>query len=157
MFPGIGALPRPAIESHVVNRGTPVAPCRLRPREKESPAAAFPAAMMLVLTRKASAKRFRRLLLLSIFFVTTAAFAIPPACASEDVKAVCLSLVKAKSDIDRDRVIRTSCVLVEADEVVAEIVGGESVVQSVVSSLPDGDIRPSRHGFTIFCFCCKKG
>jgi hypothetical protein len=153
MFPGIGALPKPATETHVVNRGTPVAPFRLRPREKESPAAAFPAAMMLVSTRKASAaKRFRRLLLLSIFFVTTAAFAIPPACASEDVKAVCLSLVKAKSDIDRDRVIRTSCVLVEADEVVAEIVGGESVVQSVVSSLPDGDIRPSRHGFTVFCF-----
>ena len=27
MFPGIGALPKPATESHVVNRGTPVAPC----------------------------------------------------------------------------------------------------------------------------------
>ena len=27
MFPGIGALPEPATESHVVNRGTPVAPC----------------------------------------------------------------------------------------------------------------------------------
>ncbi len=38
MFPGIGALPKPATESHVVNRGTLVAPCRLRPREKESPA-----------------------------------------------------------------------------------------------------------------------
>ena len=33
MFSGIGALPKPAIESHVVNfydRGIPVAPCRLQ-------------------------------------------------------------------------------------------------------------------------------
>jgi len=30
MFPGIGTLPEPATESHVVNRGTPVAPCRLK-------------------------------------------------------------------------------------------------------------------------------
>jgi len=30
MFPGIGALPEPATGSHVVNRGTPVAPCRLK-------------------------------------------------------------------------------------------------------------------------------
>ena len=28
MFSGIGALPEPATESHVVNRGAPVAPCR---------------------------------------------------------------------------------------------------------------------------------
>jgi hypothetical protein len=30
MFSGIGALPEPATGSHVVNRGTPVAPCRLQ-------------------------------------------------------------------------------------------------------------------------------
>jgi hypothetical protein len=36
MFPGIGALPEPATESHVVNRGTPVAPCRLKGPEKKS-------------------------------------------------------------------------------------------------------------------------
>jgi len=34
MFPGIGALPEPATESHVVNRGTPVAPCRLKAQRK---------------------------------------------------------------------------------------------------------------------------
>ena len=36
MFSGIGALPKPAIESHVVNRGIPVAPCRLKDPEKKS-------------------------------------------------------------------------------------------------------------------------
>ena len=34
MFSGIGALPKPATESHVVNRGTPVAPCRLKAQRK---------------------------------------------------------------------------------------------------------------------------
>ena len=34
MFPGIGALPEPATESHVVNRGTLVAPCRLKAQRK---------------------------------------------------------------------------------------------------------------------------
>jgi len=34
MFSGIGALPKPAIESHVVNRGIPVAPCRLKAQRK---------------------------------------------------------------------------------------------------------------------------
>ena len=34
MFPGIGALPESATESHVVNRGTPVAPCRLKAQRK---------------------------------------------------------------------------------------------------------------------------
>ncbi len=33
-FPGIGALPEPATESHVVNRGTLVAPCRLKAQRK---------------------------------------------------------------------------------------------------------------------------
>jgi hypothetical protein len=36
MFSGIGALPEPATESHVVNRGTPVAPCRLSVKEEMS-------------------------------------------------------------------------------------------------------------------------
>jgi hypothetical protein len=58
------------------------------------------------------------------------------------LKAVCLSSVKADCDIDRDRVIRTSCVLVEADVLVPEVVGG---VQSAISSLPDGDIFPAGH------------
>jgi hypothetical protein len=34
MFPGIGALPEPATGSHVVNKGTPVAPCRLKAQRK---------------------------------------------------------------------------------------------------------------------------
>ena len=34
MFSGIGALPKPATESHVVNRGTPVARCRLKAQRK---------------------------------------------------------------------------------------------------------------------------
>jgi len=34
MFSGVGALPKPATESHVVNRGTPVAPCRLKAQRK---------------------------------------------------------------------------------------------------------------------------
>jgi hypothetical protein len=34
MFPGIGVLPEPATESHVVNRGNPVAPCRLKAQRK---------------------------------------------------------------------------------------------------------------------------
>ena len=34
MFSGIGALPEPATGSHVVNRGTPVAPCRLKAQRK---------------------------------------------------------------------------------------------------------------------------
>ena len=34
MFPGIGALPEPATESHVVNRETLVAPCRLKTQRK---------------------------------------------------------------------------------------------------------------------------
>jgi hypothetical protein len=34
MFSGIGALPKPATESHVVNRGTPVAPCRPKAQRK---------------------------------------------------------------------------------------------------------------------------
>ena len=34
MFSGIGALPKPAVESHIVNRGTPVAPCRLKAQRK---------------------------------------------------------------------------------------------------------------------------
>ncbi len=36
MFPGIGALPEPATESHVVNRGNPVAPCRLKAQRKRA-------------------------------------------------------------------------------------------------------------------------
>ena len=36
MFPGIGALPEHATESHVVNRGTLLAPCRLKGPEKKS-------------------------------------------------------------------------------------------------------------------------
>ena len=36
MFPGIGALPEPATESHVVNRGTPVAPCRLKTQRERA-------------------------------------------------------------------------------------------------------------------------
>ena len=107
-----------------------------------SSAAASPAAMMRVSTRMASAKRCRRLLMLSILFITTASLATPAACASEALKDVCLSLVKADCDIGRDSVIRTSCVLVEADVVVPEVVGG---VQSTISSLPDGDIFPVGH------------
>jgi hypothetical protein len=34
MFSGIGALPKPATESHVVDRGTPVAPCRPKAQRK---------------------------------------------------------------------------------------------------------------------------
>jgi hypothetical protein len=34
MFPGIGALPEPATESHVVNKGTLVPPCRLKAQRK---------------------------------------------------------------------------------------------------------------------------
>jgi hypothetical protein len=34
MFPGIGALPEPPTESHVVNRGTPVAPCLVKTQRK---------------------------------------------------------------------------------------------------------------------------
>jgi len=75
-------------------------------------------------------------------FITTASLAAPAACASETLKTVCLFLVKADCDIDRDRVIRTSCVLVEADVVVPEVVGG---VQSAISSLPDCDIFPAGH------------
>ena len=59
-----------------------------------------------------------------------------------DEKAAGLSLSKADGDIDRDRVMLTSCVLVEADVVVPEVVGG---VQSAISSLPDGDIFPVGH------------
>ena len=51
-------------------------------------------------------------------------------------------MVKAGRDIGRDSVIRTSCVLVEADVVVPEVVGG---VQSVISSLPDCDVFPAGH------------
>jgi len=51
-------------------------------------------------------------------------------------------MVKAGRDIGRDSVIRTSCVVVEADVVVPEVVGG---VQSAVSSMPDYDIFPARH------------
>jgi hypothetical protein len=64
------------------------------------------------------------------------------------LKAACLSLVKADCDIDRDRVIRTSCVLVGADveadipEVFPEVVGG---MQSAISSLPNVDIFPAGH------------
>jgi hypothetical protein len=83
-----------------------------------SSAAAWPSTTMLVSTRMASAKRCRRLLILSILFITTASLATPAACANEVLKAVCLSLVKADCDIGRDRVIRTSCVLVEAYVVV---------------------------------------
>ena len=51
MFPGIGVLPGPATESHVVNRGTPVAPLDSRtaaecPGEEESPAWEAPAAQI---------------------------------------------------------------------------------------------------------------
>jgi len=98
--------------------------------------------MMLVSTRMSSAKRCRRLLMLSILFITTASLATPAACASEALKAACLSLVKSDFDIGRDSVIRTSCVLVEADVVVPEVVGG---VQSVISSLPDCDVFPAGH------------
>ncbi len=96
--------------------------------------------MMLVSTRMASAKRCRRLLMLSILFITTVLLATPAAWASEALKAACWSLVKADCDIDRDRVIRTSCVLEEADVVVPEVVGG---VQSEISSLPDCDVFPA--------------
>ena len=34
MFSGIGALPKPATESHVVSRGNPVAPCRPKAQRK---------------------------------------------------------------------------------------------------------------------------
>ena len=34
MFSGIGALPKPATESHVVSRGNPVAPCRRKAPRK---------------------------------------------------------------------------------------------------------------------------
>ena len=34
MFSGIGALPEPATGSHVVNRGTPLAPCRLKAQRR---------------------------------------------------------------------------------------------------------------------------
>jgi hypothetical protein len=80
--------------------------------------------------------------MLSILFITTASLATPAACASEALKAACLSLAKSESDKDRDRVIRTSCALVEADVVVPEAVGG---VQSAISSLPDCDIFPPGH------------
>ena len=80
--------------------------------------------------------------MLSILFITTASLSTPVACASEALKTVCLSLVKADCDIGRDSVIRTSCVLVEADVVVPEVVGG---VQSAISSLPDCDIFPTGH------------
>ena len=36
MFSGIGALPEPATGSHVANRGTPVAPCRLKAQRKRA-------------------------------------------------------------------------------------------------------------------------
>jgi len=36
MFSGIGALPEPATGSHVGNRGTPVAPCRLKAQRKRA-------------------------------------------------------------------------------------------------------------------------
>ncbi len=55
------------------------------------------------------------MLMLSILFITTASLATPAACASEALKTVCFSLVKADGDIGRDRVIRTSCVIVEAE------------------------------------------
>jgi hypothetical protein len=45
--------------------------------------------------------------MLSILFITTASLATPAACASEALKAVCFSLVKADRDIGRDREIRT--------------------------------------------------
>jgi hypothetical protein len=61
--------------------------------------------------------------MLSILFITTASLATPAACASEALKTVCLSLVKADSDIGRDSVILTAYVLVEADVVVAEVAG----------------------------------
>jgi hypothetical protein len=40
---GIGALSEPATESHVVNRGTPVAPCWLKTQRERSPAWKAPA------------------------------------------------------------------------------------------------------------------
>ena len=104
-----------------------------------SSAATWPGAMILVSTRMTSAKRCRRLLMLSILIITTALIATPAACASEALKVVCFSLVKADCDIDRDRVIRTR---VEADVVVPEVVGG---VQSAISSLPDCYIFPAGH------------
>ena len=36
MFSGIGALPKPATGSHVVSRGNPVAPCRLKDQGKRA-------------------------------------------------------------------------------------------------------------------------
>ena len=36
MFSGIGALPKPATESHVVSKGNPVAPCRLKAQGKRT-------------------------------------------------------------------------------------------------------------------------
>ncbi len=97
---------------------------------------------MLLSTQMASDKRCRRLLMVSTLFITTVLLATPAACASESLKSVCLSLVKAECDIDRDRVIQTSCVFVETEVVVLETVGG---VQSAISSLSDCDIFPTGH------------
>ena len=72
--------------------------------------------------------------MLTILLITTASLAAPPACANDALKTVCLSLVKDDCEIGRERVIQTSCVLVEAD-----------VVQSVISSLPNCDVFPAGH------------
>jgi hypothetical protein len=84
----------------------------------------------------------------SIFFITTASLAAPAACASETLKTVCLFLVKADCDIDRDRVIRTSCVLVEADVVVPEVVGGVQVLSDQApvdtENVPGGHFAQSK-------------
>jgi hypothetical protein len=104
-------------------------------------AAASPADLMRVSTRMASTKRCRRLLMLSILYITTASLATPAACAREALKAA-MFLLKADCDIGTDSMIKTSCVLEEADVVVPEVVGG---VQSAISSLPDCDIFPAGH------------
>ena len=42
MFPGIGALPEPATESHVVNRGNPVGPEKKSHPRGKPPQSRFP-------------------------------------------------------------------------------------------------------------------
>ena len=86
--------------------------------------------------------------MLSILFITTASLATPAACASEALKAACLSLVKSDFDIGRDSVIRTSCVLVEADVVVPEVVGGVQVLSDQApvdtENVPGGHFAQSK-------------
>ena len=85
--------------------------------------------------------------MLSILYITTASLATPAACAREALKAA-MSLVKADCDIGRDSVIRTSCVLVEADVVVPEVVGGVQVLSDQApvdtENVPGGHFAQSK-------------